>query len=128
MTAGGSGALSVTSGGDVYALSPETNEAITATSRSSETFGFDAGFGADSVTGLALGSATGHDVLTFQASAFGLTATNQAQDLMELLTDDTHNNTAGNADITDAHGDALTLIGVSTSQLKAAPGVDFKFV
>jgi hypothetical protein len=59
-------------------------------------------------------------VLTFEASAFGLTATNQAQDLTALLTD-TSDNTAGNAVITDVHGDALTLIGVSTSQLKAAP-------
>ena len=126
-TAGGSGALSVTSGGDVYALTPGTNEAITTTSESSETFVLESGFGADSVTGLVLGSATGHDALTFQASAFGLTATDQARDLTALLKD-THDNTAGNAVITDTHGDTLTLIGVSTSQLKSAPSVDFKFV
>ena len=126
-TAGASAALRVTSGSDVYLLTPEAHEAITTTGESSEVLVFDAGFGADSLTGLALGSAAGHDTLTFQAAAFGLTATNQARDLTALLAD-TQNNTAGNAVITDANSDTLTLMGVSTSQLKAAPSVDFKFV
>jgi hypothetical protein len=75
-------------------------------------------------------SATGstHDVLQFNASAFGagLTAANQSADLTALLAH-AMNNSSGSAVIGDIYGHSVTLTGVSTSTL-AANAADFRFV
>jgi hypothetical protein len=77
-------------------------------------------------------SATGstHDVLQFNAAAFGasLTAANQSADLAALLAD-TKNNSSGSAVITDIYGHSVTLTGISTSTLSTAANAgDFRFV
>jgi hypothetical protein len=77
-------------------------------------------------------SATGstHDVLQFNAAAFGasLTAANQSADLAALLAD-TKNNSSGSAVIADIYGHNVTLTGISTSTLSSTANAgDFKFV
>ena len=86
----GASALSVTAGGETIPLHPYGAELIVATGRTSDVFVYTPGFGHDTITGFA---ATGvsHDVLQFNASAFGagLTAANQSADLAALLRDTT---------------------------------------
>jgi hypothetical protein len=111
-----------------------------ASGRANETFIFGPNFGQDTITGFLAGTAATHDLLEFNASAFGagLTSANQSADLAALLSapDPTHskawgttNNASGFAVITDMNGDSLTLTGVSKLTLSLAPNaVDFKFV
>ena len=126
----GPSALDVTAGSQTIPFAPHVTEAITATGRTKDTFAFTHGFGQDTITGLLAGTSANHDLLQFEASAFGagLTAANQGADLIALLSGTT-NNSAGNAVITDIHGDSLTLNGISKATLAlAANAVDFKFV
>jgi hypothetical protein len=125
----GPSALSVTAGTETIPLSSYATETITATGRTSDTFEFAPHFGNDTIAGLLLGSLATHDILEFNASAFGtgLTAANQAADMAALLLN-TVNNSAGNAVISDVYGDTLTL-GVSKATLSLpVNAVDFKFV
>jgi hypothetical protein len=104
-------------------------ETVMASGRANETFIFGPNFGQDTITGFLAGTAATHDLLQFNASAFGagLTSANQSADLVALLAG-TANNAAGSAVITE-HGDTLTLTGVSKATLSlAANAVDFKFV
>ena len=100
-----------------------------ASGRANETFIFGPNFGQDTITGFLAGTAATHDLLEFNASAFGagLTSANQSMDLQTLLAHTTNN--AGNAVITDMNLDTLTLTGVSKATLSLAlNAVDFKFV
>jgi hypothetical protein len=102
---------------------------VMASGRANETFIFGPNFGQDTITGFLAGTAATHDLLQFNASAFGagLTSANQSADLVALLAG-TANNAAGSAVITE-HGDTLTLTGLSKATLSlAANAADFKFV
>jgi hypothetical protein len=126
----GASAMSVTAGSETISLSPYATESITAKGHNSDTFLFTPGFGHDTIAGLLVGTGTTHDLLEFNASAFGagLTSANHNADLAALLSD-TANNAAGSAVITDINGDSLTLNGVSKATLSlAANAIDFKFV
>ena len=126
----GATTLSVTAGGEAVPVADYSTESINATGRTSDTFAFASTFGQDTITGFVSGASSTHDLLQFSASAFGtgLTSANQQADLVALLAH-TANNGAGNAVITDIHGDSVTLTGVSKATLTiAANSVDFKFV
>jgi len=126
----GASALSVTAGGQTIPVTPYTTESINASGRTNDTFFFTPGFGNDTLTGFLSGAGATHDVLQFNASAFGagLTSANQSADLVALLSGAT-SNAAGNIVITDLSGDTLTLNGVSKATLSLpANAVDFKFV
>jgi hypothetical protein len=124
----GASSLNVSAGGERVPVTDYATEAITATGRTKDTFAFTHGFGQDTITGLLAGTSANHDLLQFEASAFGagLTAANQGADLIALLA---NTSGAGNAVISDIYGDHLTLNGVSKAALSlAANAVDFKFV
>jgi hypothetical protein len=82
-----------------------------------ETFVFKPGFAKDTVTDFATRLAgTGHDTIQFAISQFA-----DANAMIAHAAD-----VGGNAVITAANGDQLTLLGVGVPQLQANPG-DFKF-
>jgi len=112
---------------DNFSLINHSSETIDATGYSNETFVFTQTFGQDAISGFV---ATGgmHDILQFDAAAFGMTSSDsQAADLAALLTHT--QNIGGNAVITDIHGNSVTLTGVSTGTLAdPANAANFKFV
>jgi hypothetical protein len=125
----GLSSLSVTGGTETLPLTDYSVEAFTATGKTSETFVFTPGLASnhwlDTLTGFAA-TGTTHDILQFNATAFGDTSANtQAQDLAALLAH-TANNAAGNAVITDIYGDTVTLAGVTKATL-TANAADFVF-
>jgi hypothetical protein len=102
---------------------------VTATGSTSDIFEMLSNFENVTIGGF---SATGstHDVLQFNAAAFGasLTAADQSADLAALLAD-TRNNASGSAVITDIYGHSVTLAGINTSTLSSAVNAgDFRFV
>ena len=123
-----SGALSLTTGADTFTLHAHATEAIFATGYNTETFGFAAGFGADSVTGLVAGG-SGSDVLSLHLSMFnGLNSSNtSAQNVAILLSDGAMVQSGANVTLADTSGDVLTLMGVTTTTLSQNASSVFKF-
>jgi hypothetical protein len=123
----GASLLSVKAGSETIPLTPNSNETITATGRTNETFVFASDFGNDTIKGFAATGSLTHDLLQFNPAAFGKTSANtQAEDFAALLAHTTQNG-AGNAVIADGFGDMLTIAGVSLTTLTVNPA-DFKFV
>ena len=113
----GSGALSVTSGSDTFALNDYASQSIATANSSSDTFDLTSGFGKASLNGFVAGGANA-DTLDFQLSMFnsswftpGMTMDEEAVALLNHATGTT------NTVITDSAGDTLTLIGVSRTTL-----------
>jgi hypothetical protein len=120
------GALSVTVGGDAFALDAHDTETMTATGASSESFAFASEFGHTSIAGFVVQGA-GADKLGFQLSMFDQNwftpGASQSQDAAALLLQATGTT---NTVITDAQGDALTLLGV-TSAMRSSLAGDIRF-
>ena len=124
-----SGALSVTTGSDAFAVNAHATEAISATGLNSETFKYASGFGDSTIAGLqAAGSAS--DVIQLNLSMFsGLSSSNTAaQDLASLLSSGAAAQSGSNVTITDSAHDVLTLAGMTTATLTANASSVFKFV
>jgi hypothetical protein len=124
-----SGALSVTSGTDAFNLTPHTTEAITATGKSSETFGYASGFGQSSITGLLAGGSAS-DVIDLNLSMFSrLSLSNTAaQNFAAVLSSGAAAQSGSNVTITDSAHDILTLVGVTTTTLSQNANSLFKFL
>jgi len=122
-----SGAESLTTGVDTFALNPHSVETITASGTTKDVFVYTPGFGQDAITGF-LATGANHDLLQFNASSFSYLTPgeSQAADLAAVLGNATQT-AAGNTVITDSLGDSLTLNAVAKTTL-AANAADFKFV
>jgi hypothetical protein len=128
ISSGASGALSLTTGSDTFALDAHTKETINATGYGSETFGFATGFGSETISGFTA-AASGGDVLSMKLAMFsGLSASNTAaQNAAILLSSHAMSQSGSNVTITDTNGDSLTLMGVTTTALTQYASSAFKF-
>ena len=105
----GAGRLSVTTGADTFVLNPHAKEVTVANEHKSEVFGYEAGFGQNTITGFSATEAS-HDILDFQTGTFS--------DDAGIL----HSASLGtNVTIPDALGDTLTLNNVTRATLAANP-------
>ena len=112
--------LPAAGGGDVFALNGHGQETITAsTGTSGETFVFAPGFGQDTLNGF-VGTGANNDVLQFSVADFSyLSGTDTATDLAALIAHGAITQSGTSTLITDTHGDALKLAGVSAATLEA---------
>ena len=103
-----SGALSVTTGSDAFAVNAHATEAISATGLNSESFNYASGFGDSTITGLQAGGSAS-DVIHLNLSMFsGLSSSNTAaQDLASLLSSGAVAQSGANVTITDSAHDVL---------------------
>jgi Peptidase M10 serralysin C terminal len=118
----GGGAESLQAGTGSDPLSYHAVETIDATTSPSEQFVFSAGFGNETINGLA-GAGANSDIIRLASSAFSYLTPGftQAEDLAAVLSQSSRNSSG--LTIPDSHGDTLTLTGVTPAMIAANPAM-----